>query len=854
VARFDRVRYVVALAVVATGTTLPLLPAHAAAGTFSSVTVGDAPIDVWPSPIQDALPTHLTVGPDGNLWAEAEGTNDVMRFDGRDGALLNTYPLPEANYSVYVGLAAGPDGNMWLGLNGRSRAAGAPDSATGNNAIVRLSPDGHRTLFPLSANGGPVVGPGPITAGPASDPNAMWFGDAAGGYHVGRISTDGTQIQNWSLPGVPSDEGVLAMTLGPDSAGTPNADVWLVMYNSASTNYVVQLHVTPAGPVVERLVPLPNTTWHTEPQGVAAGPIDPATGKQAGVWLTDNTNSSLGFIGYDGQMTTWSLTSLVDPEVTSNGSPELPWGITAGPDGRIWFAMMTTNTIAAFDPVTQAVTQYRPADGNPRPQYVVAGRDGNIWFVSTDQNKLGRITLKPVAEPAASASAFTVSQPFEYNQFFSVSGNNRVQAGFPLSIASQGNTLEVAMANGNRLQRVPPSLAGGPPPPSQEQQEPCGANKDSGTSTAWQSPWRTIYFADDAAPRSVIGNAGALSTSYVTLFTEAVEAVTPAQAGVVGDNCVATYSRTGALYCCFTYPGVSNDTGPDGLGVDPSGNVWFTEFSYGAVSRADPGTNADEEMLPTADSEPKNIAATPDGALWVTEFRAGNIARRQPNGNTWTEIPVGVQPMGITAGRDGAAWFTVLGENKVGRIDPVTMAVQTWTLPTPDSGPTAIVTGPDGHLYVTEFLTGKVARLTLDGSGAASWTEWTLPYGDLSRPYSMAVGPDSKIWVTLPYRDRIARLDSTVAPAAATITSPAESATVAKGTVRISGTASAGTLVEVVADGASIGTATAAANGRWSMRQTFAAGQHVLTARVTDAAGTASSTSAARRFTVLAGG
>ena len=77
-------------------------------------------------------------------------------------------------------------------------------------------------------------------------------------------------------------------------------------------------------------------------------------------------------------------------------------------------------------------------------------------------------------------------------------------------------------------------------------------------------------------------------------------------------------------------------------------------------------------------------AATPAAAGVVTSFSAGIFAR----------------PDGITAGPDGALWFTNDGNNSIGRITDRRHGHA--TSPTPSiSDPTGITAGPDGALWFT---------------------------------------------------------------------------------------------------------------------------------------------------------
>ena len=73
-----------------------------------------------------------------------------------------------------------------------------------------------------------------------------------------------------------------------------------------------------------------------------------------------------------------------------------------------------------------------------------------------------------------------------------------------------------------------------------------------------------------------------------------------------------------------------------------------------------------------------------------------------------TQFPIptpGSQPNGITAGPDGALWFTETAGSKIGRIT-TTGAITEFPVPTP--GPLSlggITAGPDGALWFAEVVT-----------------------------------------------------------------------------------------------------------------------------------------------------
>jgi len=150
------------------------------------------------------------------------------------------------------------------------------------------------------------------------------------------------------------------------------------------------------------------------------------------------------------------------------------------------------------------------------------------------------------------------------------------------------------------------------------------------------------------------------------------------------------------------------------------------------------------------------ITAGPDGALWFTEGDADKIGRITTMGVV-TEYAVptlGSDPYDISSGPDGALWFTEHYGYKIGRI--TTSGVLTeFSMPTMDAWPYGITAGPDGAMWFTEIAdtVSKVARITTAGL----ITEYQTPslYGG---PFAITTGPDSAIWFTEENSGNIGRI------------------------------------------------------------------------------------------------
>ncbi len=162
-----------------------------------------------------------------------------------------------------------------------------------------------------------------------------------------------------------------------------------------------------------------------------------------------------------------------------------------------------------------------------------------------------------------------------------------------------------------------------------------------------------------------------------------------------------------------------------------------------------------EFAIPTPNSRPTDITAGPDGALWFTERDANKIGRITTAGAiTEFAIPTaGSSPMGITAGPDGALWFTEFNGSKIGRITTAG-AITEFAVPGPTLGstnvPLDITAGPDGALWFTDlafsgnFTVNGIGRITTAGT----ITEFATPTASTLPPAGITAGPDGALWFT----------------------------------------------------------------------------------------------------------
>ena len=82
------------------------------------------------------------------------------------------------------------------------------------------------------------------------------------------------------------------------------------------------------------------------------------------------------------------------------------------------------------------------------------------------------------------------------------------------------------------------------------------------------------------------------------------------------------------------------------------------------------------------------------------------------------------------------------------------ITVDTFSIPTPESAPSDIASGPEGNLWFVESATDRIGRIT--PSGAV--TELAFETG--AAPQQVVAGVDGRVWVTLPGLDAIGAIEA----------------------------------------------------------------------------------------------
>jgi streptogramin lyase len=164
----------------------------------------------------------------------------------------------------------------------------------------------------------------------------------------------------------------------------------------------------------------------------------------------------------------------------------------------------------------------------------------------------------------------------------------------------------------------------------------------------------------------------------------------------------------------------------ESITVGPDGNAWFP-YSYvnGDGAPLNGGMNTYIGRFTPAGQFTSFPMPTVDA------FRRFTFGAR---GQAW-----------ITSGPDGNIWFTEDVPGKIGKITPAGVITE---YPLAGGGaalPSIIAKGPDGNLWFTEFGVGKIGRIT--AAGVVS--EFIAPRGTgTPGPFAITAGVDGNMWYT----------------------------------------------------------------------------------------------------------
>ena len=212
------------------------------------------------------------------------------------------------------------------------------------------------------------------------------------------------------------------------------------------------------------------------------------------------------------------------------------------------------------------------------------------------------------------------------------------------------------------------------------------------------------------------------------------------------DEFRALYNGTAAIHSAFPAP---------------DGSVWFTEQGANRLGRIDPRTGeVGEFQAPLKDGigvdrgSKHTVRVDAEGIAWAS---GSPFSRFDPKTQTFHEFPEIPTAYGVGIAPDGTIWFTeATPDGKVGKVNPKTLEVTKYTVPTPGARPRRIKVDSDGIVWFAEYNAGKIGRLD---PKTGEIKEFPLP-GASPTPYAIGVDKDRNVWYSSMDLDVIGRVNT----------------------------------------------------------------------------------------------
>lgn len=310
----------------------------------------DPPLATYPLAQRTAYPLGITTDSRGNVWFAEDNIDQIAELIPANST-YRYFPIPTEQHLAWIWfLKFDNSGNLWF-------------SDESQPLLWRLSQKGGFANFSAG-----TAQPYALAYDPAS--SRIWFTSIRTN-QVGYFAINGGDAvlgQVTTIAGNSPGPEPSGISLGPDGnvfvAETFDAKIAELAFTNLS---VLGTWTLPVG---------------AEPVGLA---YDPLLGR---VWFTNHATSFFGYVSLGSKGYVEYPTSLS----TYGGSPivTLPYWITVGPGGQVWFDEHFANRIARFDPATQQLTEFPIPQNDSSPLRIwLDSTTGELWFSEFAGNAIG---------------------------------------------------------------------------------------------------------------------------------------------------------------------------------------------------------------------------------------------------------------------------------------------------------------------------------------------------------------------------------------------------------------------------------------------------------------------------------
>jgi len=274
----------------------------------------------------------------------------------------------------------------------------------------------------------------------------------------------------------------------------------------------------------------------------------------------------------------------------------VPYAITAGPDGKLWFDEGGGGRIGTID-MTGAITEFSLPSTNGLPIGITVGPDANLWFTEFYGDRVGQMSM------TGSTSSFTLT------------GGRKPYA----ILAGPDGYLW--------LTQLQYSLS---------RMSTTGVLTDFNIGTAIalavgsdQAMWCTVEIPASVVKVTTDGTITTFPLSY-GVYPFGITTGSDGNLWFVeyAANQIGRITVDGAL---TEFPIPTPNSGTRFIANGPDGNLWFAEYSTRKIGRISPNGTIAEFPLPVDVGGPWGIATGADDKLWFTNHASNSIGRLGPS-------------------------------------------------------------------------------------------------------------------------------------------------------------------------------------------------------------------------------
>ncbi len=548
-------------------------------------------------PTNNSSPDSITAGPDGALWFNEAGANNIGRI-GMDGTITE-YHVSES-YCNLNGIATGPDGALWftemetgkigrllppITLNPSSITAGYTGTpsitVTGVNFISGTTTLNIKNSTNSDMTNGAILSVNDTTHASFNLPNGL----PAGTYTV--TLTTGSDVVTTTLTIMPQTAASVAAgitSVTPPTAGTTSLTMptvpsgYTITIASSDNTAVVAVNGTITPPATNTTVNLTFTVTNT---------ADSSTATTASIQVTVPAITSEPPTVVD----TGTIT-----EYTIQTEDSRPLGITAGPDGAMWFCESKAKKIGRIT-TDGLINEY---SANNTPYSIVAGPDGAMWFTEPENGKIGKITMDgTITEYMTSSNEslplFIVAGP-DGAMWFTEQGTRKIGR-----ITTNGEITEFSVLN----------------------------DDDSLTDITAGSDGALWFTYDNVGKIGRITTNGVITEFKIPADNSNFFGIAAGPDGALwfidqNNSKIGRITTNGTI---TEYSGITKGSSPTLIAAGPDNAMWFTELGVNKIGRIAMDGTISKFSIPTGGSSPVDITLGPDGNIWFTEFQANKIGK-----------------------------------------------------------------------------------------------------------------------------------------------------------------------------------------------------------------------------------